>query len=184
MIPDSAKKIFQGQIFSVWQWEQKMYDGSTEIFEGIKRCDTASIIAVADGKIIYLNQEQPHKDKAFGSLPCGRVDRAGESPFDAARRELLEETGYTSDDWQEFAHNSPDGKIQRTFWTYLARNAKKVADQNLDPGEKIQVQLLSLDEFLDIADSDDFPHLDIKADFVRAKYDTESRKKLEQKLFV
>ena len=183
MIPNHAKKVFQGRIFSVWQWEQKMFDDSTETFEGVKRCDTASIIAVTEGKIIFLRQQQPHKDQPFGSLPCGRVDREGESPLAAARRELLEETGYESDDWEEFAANSPDGKIQRTFWTFIARNAAKVAEQNLDAGEKIQVELLSLDEFLDIADSDNFPHLDIKADFVRAKYDPESRKKLEQKLF-
>lgn len=183
MIPEDAKKVYQGTIFSVWQWAQKMYDGSTQTFEGVKRCDTSSIIGVAGDKIIYIRQEQPHKYKAFGSLPCGRVDRKGESPLSAAQRELLEETGYASDDWEEFAANSPDGKIQRTFWTYIARNCKKTADQQLDPGEKIEVQLLSLDEFLDIADSDKFPHLDIKAEFVRAKYDPESRKKLEQKLF-
>jgi len=184
MIPNNAKKVYQGQIFSLWQWSQKMYDGSTEIFEGVKRCDTSSIIATTKDKIIYLHQEQPHKKKAFGSLPCGRVDKEGETPLEAAKRELLEETGYQSDSWEEFATNSTDGKIERTFWTYIARSCKKIAKQNLDAGEKIEVKLLTLDEFLNIADSDQFPHLDIQADLIRAKYNTKLRKKLEQKLFI
>lgn len=159
-----------------------MYDGSTQIFEGIKRCDTSSIIATTGDKIIYLYQEQPHKLEPFGSLPGGRVDQAGESPLEAAKRELLEETGYQSTDWEIFAKNSPDGKIERTFHTYIARDCQKVAEQNLDPGEKIKVHLLALDELLDLADSDRFPHLDIQALLVRAKYHSKSNEKLKDLL--
>src|SRR6266567_4147904 len=92
-IPENAKKVFEGEIFDVFQWEQEMFDGSRKTFEKVERPDTANIIAFTeDGKVIILDQEQPGKDK-FVSLPGGRIDE-GENPLEAAKRELLEETGF------------------------------------------------------------------------------------------
>ena len=92
-IPKSAKKVFAGEIFDVYQWRQKMFDNSFQIFEAIKRPDTVEIIGITPGKkIIVLKQKQPHTDWFF-SLPGGRVDQ-GENQRQAAQRELKEETGY------------------------------------------------------------------------------------------
>ena len=43
-IPKDARCVFKGVIFEVWQWEQKMFDGSMATFERIKRPDTVVII--------------------------------------------------------------------------------------------------------------------------------------------
>lgn len=54
--------MFKGVIFDVYQWEQEMFDGTTQTFEKLKRPDTIMVIPVTeDGKIILTEQEQPGK---------------------------------------------------------------------------------------------------------------------------
>ena len=97
-IPENAKKVFDGVIFDVYQWEQKMYDGSVAVFEKIKRLDTTVIVAIDENNnFIITHQEQPGRDKPFLSNPAGRIE-GGENPLEGAKRELLEETGYESND--------------------------------------------------------------------------------------
>ena len=59
-IPKHAKRVFKGVIFDVYQWKQKMYDGSFKTFEKIKRPDTVIVFPVLDnGKILLTKQSQP-----------------------------------------------------------------------------------------------------------------------------
>lgn len=164
-IPPQVKRVFKGQIFDVYQWEQEMYDGSTHTFEKIIRPDTVLVIPVTeDGKIIICEQEQPHRDKPYLSLISGRVEE-GELPGDCAKRELLEETGYEAEEFILFDKHINSNKIAWTIYTYVAKNCKKVALQKLDPGEKIRCDLISFDEFMDILAEgkvDDI-HLTVKA---------------------
>jgi len=98
-LPKHAKKVFTGEIFDVYQWEQEMYDGSTVIFEKIKRADTVSVIPITtEQKILISHEEQPGL-KPFYGVFGGRIEPE-ENPLSAAKRELLEETGYQSDKWK------------------------------------------------------------------------------------
>jgi hypothetical protein len=45
-LPSHARLAFKGIMNEVWQWDQKMYDGTTKIFEKIKKQDTVTIIAL------------------------------------------------------------------------------------------------------------------------------------------
>ena len=93
-IPKEAKCVFKGIVFDVWQWRQKMFDGSFETFEAISRPNTVSVIAITeDKKIIVTKELQPQLKKYFLNVPAGRMDR-GEIPKQTAIRELKEETGY------------------------------------------------------------------------------------------
>ena len=58
-IPKNAKKVFGGVIFEVWQWKQKMFDGSYAVFEKLKRPDTVNVVPVIGNKIMILIQRQP-----------------------------------------------------------------------------------------------------------------------------
>jgi len=91
-IPKSAKNVFKGLIFDVYQWEQKLFDGSLATFERLKRVDTVNVIPVTrDRKIILLHQRQPGT-ALFTGFAGGRID-GNEGVAEAAERELLEETG-------------------------------------------------------------------------------------------
>jgi hypothetical protein len=75
-MPSAAKMVFKGVIFDVYQWEQKVFDGSYRTFEKIKRQDTVMILPVTnDKKIILTEQEQPGKGSFIGAAG-GRIDWA------------------------------------------------------------------------------------------------------------
>ena len=56
-IPNKAKKVFEGVIFDIYQWQQEMYDGSTATFEMLDRDNTIQVIATMDDKIILINEK-------------------------------------------------------------------------------------------------------------------------------
>lgn len=148
-IPDHAKKVFEGVIFDVYQWEQEMFDGSKEIFEKLKRPGTANILAFTEeGKVIILEQEQPHKG-LFYSLPGGRIE-GGESPREGAKREFLEETGFEAEKFELWYSTQILSKIDWTIYNFVAKGCKKVSEQNLDAGERIKVKFVEMEEFVDM----------------------------------
>lgn len=153
-IPDDAKIVFEGEIFKVYQWEQELYDGSKAIFEKAERPRSVEVIAVVDGKIVILDQEQPHRDP-FTSLPGGRVEE-GEAALNAAERELLEETGYQSRDISLWKSMEDTGVVLWKKGIYIARDCKKIHDGTPDAGEKIRVRFISFDEFLLLSEDPDF----------------------------
>lgn len=139
LVPKDAKLAFKGIIYDTYQWQQKMFDGSFETFEMLKRPDTIKILAVKDGKVIVLEQEQPGHE-AFYDLPGGRHDVESETELDAAKREMVEETGMTFKTWKLLDITQPHTKIEQFVYIFLATDFDKQLDQHLDAGEKIDVQ--------------------------------------------
>ncbi|MFA6547479.1 MAG: NUDIX domain-containing protein [Candidatus Magasanikbacteria bacterium] len=145
-IPRQAKKVFTGEIFDVYQWPQKMFDGSTATFEMIGRPDTVQIIATQGDKILTTKEIQPNQKRDHGLLG-GRVDK-GEDILVAAKRELLEESGMVSKKWKLLKTYEPVHKMNWTIYYYIARDCEKVAEQHLDAGEKITLVKQSFDQFI------------------------------------
>jgi len=181
-IPKNAKRVFKGVIFDVWQWPQKMFDGSTETFEMLKRADTAVVIPVVDDKILILIQLQPNRSEAFYSLAGGRRDK-GETALNAAKREMLEETGYVSRDWKLWQTINPVNKIVWTSYTYIARDCIYWQPPRPDAGEKITTKLISFDEFLALADDPNFYEQELVNYMLRARVDKKIYKKFHKLLF-
>lgn len=181
-IPPHAQKVFSGKIFDVWQWEQPMFDGTTQIFERLKRPNTVQVIAVVGEKILVQTEEQPDSTQPFPGLPGGRCD-GDEEPLTAAKRELLEETGYVSDNWTLWHEVNPVGKIEWTVYTFIARDCRKVQEPQLDGGEKISSRLVSLDEFLAFTDDPLFYSPELATEMLRARFVPEKRDELQKLLF-
>lgn len=169
-IPQNAKCVFKGVIFDVYQWEQQGYDGKIKIFEKIKRHDTAMVIPITEqGKIIVAKQEQPGKGPFIG-LVGGRLDE-GEEPLEAAKRELLEETGYEAREWLLFDSVQPIGKVEWAVYTLIAKGCYKVAEQSLDGAEKIDLLFVDFDEFVEMALHKEFGDQELRLRLMEAKLD-------------
>lgn len=179
-IPKQAKKVFTGEIFNVWQWPQKMFDGSIETFEMLDRDDTIEVIPIINDKIILLQEEQPTLSARYG-IVGGRNDQK-ETALECAKRELLEETGLISNDWELIKEFYPYHKMDWKISRYVARNCKKVAEQKLDPGEKIEIKPVNFTEFIEIISQEDFRSQDVTLDILKMKHFNQLEE-FKQKLF-
>ena len=180
-IPSHANKVFKGVIFDVWQWEQELYDGTTTTFEKLKRPDTVNVIPITpEGKIILSKQEQPGVVPFTGVLG-GRVD-PGETPTEAVKRELLEESGYEAQEYILWHALQPIEKIDWAIYTFIAKGVKRVQDPELEGGEKIELLHLSFKEFIDVTTQKNFRDPEIEASIAEAQRDPEKFEEL-QKLF-
>jgi 8-oxo-dGTP pyrophosphatase MutT (NUDIX family) len=151
LIPDNAKLVFKGQIFDVYQWPQEMYDGSQATFEMLKRADTVTVIAIKDRKLVVLEESQPSSPHSYYATPGGRHDVESETELDAARREMLEETGMTFKNWRLIDVTQPQAKLDWFVYTFLATDFESQQPPHLDVGEKIEVKLVDRDEALELA---------------------------------
>ena len=180
-LPPLAKKVFQGKIFATYQWEQKLYDGTTATFEMLKRPGTIQIIPTTEDHVFLSYEEQPTKPRSYTFF--GGRQEPDEEPLTTAKRELREETGLESEDWELIKTYEYEGKIDWPMYLYVAKNCRKVAEQQLDPGEKIEVKKVSFEEFLEIVCSENFWNIPVANDILRLRLDKEKLETLKKKLF-
>jgi ADP-ribose pyrophosphatase len=100
-----------------------------------------------DQQVVFVRQYKHGAGQILLELPGGVVDEGETAPLDAARRELLEETGYSTPDVQPLldVFDNPT-KDTNSISFFLARNVQLVAAQHLDETENIEVVLVPLAE--------------------------------------
>lgn len=181
-LPKHAKKVFTGEIFDVYQWEQEMFDGSTAIFEKIKRADTVDVIPVTpDQKILLGYEGQPGLEPFYGIFG-GRIE-PDEDPLLAVKRELLEETGYQSAKWKFWQAWQPFEKIEWAVFSFVAQGCQPMQSQNLDQGEKIELLEVTFEEFLEYARRPDFRDSEISLQVLHALVDPAKMTELKKMVF-
>lgn len=182
LIPEHAKKVFSGILFDVYQWEQELYDGSTTTFEKLKRRDSVVMVPVLpSGNLLVEEDTQPGRNPVL-TFPGGQAE-GGEDPKEAGLRELLEETGYTSDDVVLWKAVQPASKIDWSIFIFVARNAQKVSEPLDQAGEKIETREVSLDELYDVVLDPRFQNKEIQLEVALSRYDEEKREALKKLLY-
>jgi len=159
-----------------------MFDGTSKIFEYVKRKDAVVIIPSQKNKIIALKQKQPHTGW-FYCTPSGRMDIKGEKPLECAKRELMEETGMVSEHWKLWKKIKHRGKVKNTIYIYIAQNCEKIAQQRLDGGEKIQIKPLTFEQFLNLSKKPSHHIAETVVDMLMARLSPKFNKKYKKALF-
>lgn len=182
-MPDDAKCVFKGLIFDVYQYDQIQYDGSIKTFERLKRPDNTIVFPVFEnGEILVSAQEQPGMKPFVGGFG-GRVEE-GEDPLEGAKRELLEEAGYTARDWVLWKSVQPISKIEWAVYVFIAKGLEYTGHNNLDSGERIQVKKVSFDDFLQLARNPSFSEYEVKDDMYEALLDQNAYEILKKRFCI
>ncbi|PIS01768.1 MAG: hypothetical protein COT84_00645 [Chlamydiae bacterium CG10_big_fil_rev_8_21_14_0_10_35_9] len=145
----SSDMIHEGFLsFRVDRLEKKGHE-SVLYHVVMTKTDAVAIVALDTENKYILNKEYRHPlQKVILGCPGGRIEK-NEDPITAAKRELLEETGYTCDQWKILGSSFPFPSVcEQKIYYVLATGAKKVASPKMDPFESIQTVALEEKEVL------------------------------------
>lgn len=119
----------------------------------------ANVVAITkNNEVVLVKQYRHGVQEILLELPGGVVDK-GEDPLEGAKRELMEETGYSAGNIIEVGRLYPNPAIQHnTLFCYLATDVELTGEQHLDDAEEIEVQLVPLDELVKMAAQGKFLH--------------------------
>lgn len=125
----SSKTVFRGPVFSVVSQQVEEPDGVHVRRDIVEHPGSIVILAVDDsGKAPKVLLERQYRHAARGplwELPAGSLE-PGEAPLPGAKRELLEETGYSAGKWRKalYFYVSP-GFLTESMQVFLAMDLKK-----------------------------------------------------------
>ena len=112
----------------------------------------------SDQQVVMIRQYRHGSREVTIEIPGGLID-PGDTPERAASRELLEETGYQSKEWQKMGEVNPNPALfNNRCFTYLAQNVKKTRNPSLDQTEDIKVILVSLSDIPEMIRKGEIDH--------------------------
>ncbi len=142
----SSERVLDGKMIRVNRDQVRLPDGSDAFREYVLHPSAVIIAAfVDDDTLIFEHQFRYAVRRHFIELPAGKID-VGEPHADTARRELLEETGYTALHWHHAATlHAGIGYSNEKIELHVARHLTHVGHQR-DAGEFLEVFTMSLDK--------------------------------------
>jgi ADP-ribose pyrophosphatase len=145
----STRTVFRGKVFSVVS-DQVIEPGNIRARRDIVHHPGSVVVLAVDQsrqepRILLEHQYRYAAGQFLWELPAGRVDE-GETELEAAKRELLEETGYTASNWQlAVKYYASPGFMNETMAIFLARDLRQGRAQP-ESDESIRKRMVSLSD--------------------------------------
>jgi len=147
---EGRKKVFDCKVFSIWESyckspESQPNQGNPQVFTVIDSKDWVIVIPVIngpEGKQFVMVWQWRHGSQSLSLEFPGGVFEHGETPEEAAIRELREETGYTPGKIEKIGEFCPNPAIMSNkVHFFLAEDLSGNGKQNLDEDEYVEVAL-------------------------------------------
>jgi len=145
----SSKIVYRGPAFWVTSEQVLEPTGVRTLREVVRHTGSVVVLATDDSgrePLVLLERQYRHAAASFlWELPAGRIDE-GEKPLPAAKRELLEETGYKARSWKRILHffASP-GFVAEPMTVYWARDLQAGTAQP-EHDEVIEIHMVPLSQ--------------------------------------
>jgi 8-oxo-dGTP pyrophosphatase MutT (NUDIX family) len=147
-ISGKKREVLDAKIFKVYfqQFQSPTMEKQSE-FTVIESRNWVNVLPVTkDGDVILVKQFRFGTSEVTYEFPAGIIDD-GEEPLEAAKRELLEETGATKFEIKELGSCRPNPAHFNNFcYHFLATGLDSFGDLKLDEHEEIEVIKKSIDE--------------------------------------
>lgn len=168
----SCEHIVKDEWIDIRRSSYRFPDGSTfEPFYSYSRRDYVVIVASdTEGNYLCVRQYRQGIKRVTTEFPAGGIERkdgkeygrsqdvSSEDALNAAKRELLEETGYESGEWRHLLTVPSNATIADNYaYIFEAKNCRKVAGQSLDETEFLNVYSYTEQELEDMIAAGDFP---------------------------
>jgi ADP-ribose pyrophosphatase len=151
----SSEQLIETPIFRVTM-DHAVDPAGFEIKRAIVQHNGSAVMMPVDekGRILLVRQYRLPARRYLWELPAGRVD-PGETPLQAARRELIEETGYRAKKWTKLIRFFPSpGFLAEAMTIYLARELKAGPPHPMED-ERIECAWYTPKQISDLIDSNE-----------------------------
>ena len=145
------KLVAQGHILDYYEDTIAVPNGNIAHWDFIKHKGAAAVVPILpDGRILMVRQYRNALDRETIEIPAGGLNE-NEDPFECAKRELQEETGYTSDRMEFLiAVNTTVAFCNEKIPVYVAFLGGAQGEQHLDEDEYIKVEPYSVDSLCEL----------------------------------
>ena len=142
----SGEQVFDGKLLKVYRDVVRLPDGSQGAREYIRHPGAVAIVPLFDdGRVLLERQYRYPQRREFIEIPAGKLE-PDEPHLDTAKRELLEETGYTAGEWTRLGVvHTAIAYTDEAIELYLARKLTQ-GERKLDDGEFLELVTVPFDE--------------------------------------